>query len=46
MLLFVMTIFALPVYKNGITVVSYIAKYICDNSVFTPRSQLTLYTDL
>ena len=36
--------FSLPVYEYGDTVVSYIAKNTCGNSVILPMNPLALYT--
>ena len=40
--LYVMPIFPLPVYENGIISVSYIAKNTCDNSVIIPINPVQL----
>ena len=35
---------SLPVYEIGLTFVSYIAKYTCDNYVIVPMYELALHT--
>ena len=37
-----MSICSLPVYENGLTFVSYIARYTCDNSVKVSMYELAL----